>query len=791
MKHQRTTNFLKNSCLAAFIILGIKSASADLIINEVMQSNIDFIVDDFHDFPDSWVELYNPTDKMIYFDGYKLGTSKKANKAYELPAGYAINPHSYFLIYCDKVGINHHADFRVDSGKGEIYLFKDDEIIDEVSLKAQPAPNISYGREEDMSDVWGYQLIPSPGKANQSGITDIVLGDPVFSTPGRVGTEPVQLTLSLPKGQLEGTEIRYTLNGSEPTVESLLYEEPIQIEENTVVRAKLFCTGAVSPRSVTHSFIFHPREMTIPIISIVTNDEFFYGDELGILSEAITVGQQPNYTYDWRRPLNFEFFNEEGSEAILNQLCEIKVKGHDTRKNMIKSMALYANKRFGTKRFSYEFFPDQKPGITEFKSIEIRNGGQDCYRTYMRDALAQRMMGEYADLDWQAWRPSVVYINGEYHGILNIRERSDEDNIYSNYDGLEDVDVIENWKNVEEGTIDTFLEFKKFYSEGNHSIEEYAERMDVEEFANYFVLNMIYSNYDFPGNNVVMWRPTEEGGKWRWICKDMDFALGNFSHPADFNYLDWLYNPQNYPEHSWANNEESTLLFKRMLSIPEFRFDFINRFAVYTGDFLKADNAVEKMNVMWSEFENEWPAHFEKNNPQWQPHEYFRNELENYVRGREEIIYEQVADWFGLGTPIPLKITNKEALCKGIEFNNLPLVTGSFDGKYFAGDPIILKAEDPHEDFKGWNVEIKHDGVLTISYYNGDFVTLITPEVEGITIYPVKDQITSVDSIEDLIIEDGNYKYYNLNGIAVSDKELTPGLYIRTNGKKYEKIMVK
>lgn len=791
MKHKKTPNFLKNSCLAAFIILGIKSASADLIINEVMQSNIDFIVDDFHDFPDSWVELYNPTDKMIYFDGYKLGTSKKANKAYELPAGYAINPHSYFLIYCDKVGINHHADFRVDSGKGEIYLFKDDEIIDEVSLKAQPAPNISYGREEDMSDVWGYQLIPSPGKANQSGITDIVLGDPVFSTPGRVGSEPVQLTLSLPKGQPEGTEIRYTLNGSEPTVESLLFEEPILIEENTVVRAKLFCTGAVSPRSVTHSFIFHPREMTIPIISLVTNDEFLYSDELGIFSTAKTYGNYPNYKYDWRRPVNIEYFEGEDQIAIINQLGETKLKGSSTRDNMIKSMVLYANKRFGTKRFSYEFFPDQKPGITEFKALEIRNAGNDCYRTYMRDALAQRMMGEYADLDWQAWKPSVVYINGNYVGILNLRERSDEDNVYSNHDGLEDIDMIENWRFVEEGSIDTFLEFKKFYSEENHTMEEYAERMDVDEFANYFVLNMVYANYDFPGNNMIMWRPTEEGGKWRWICKDMDDALGNYGLVHDFNYLDWMYHPEKYPDYNWACSPDSTLLFRRVLEVPEFRSKIINRFAVYTGDFLRADNVVEKMNSMWAEFENEWPAHFEKNNPQWQPHEYFRNELENFVRRREEIIYEQVADWFELGTPIPLKITNEEALCQGIEFNDLPLATGSFEGKYFAGDPIILMAKDPQENFKGWNVEIKHDGVSTTSYYDGSVVTIITPEVEGITIYPVKDSTTSMDGIDDIIIEDGNYKYYNLSGVAVSDKELTPGLYIRTNGKKYEKIMVK
>lgn len=126
------------------------------------------------------------------------------------------------------------------------------------------------------------------------------------------------------------------------------------------------------------------------------------------------------------------------------------MKGGASRGSGLKSLAVYANKRFGEKRFYHEFFPDQTPGIDEFKSIEMRNAGNDFDYMYMRDAVIQQSMGLHADLDWQPSRPVILYINGEYKGIMNIRPRSNEDNIYSFYDGLEDIDMFENWNELKE-----------------------------------------------------------------------------------------------------------------------------------------------------------------------------------------------------------------------------------------------------------------------------------------------------------------------------------------------------
>ena len=756
-------------------------ANAQLVINEVMQSNIDCIMDDTNEFPDSWVELYNPSSTDEELSNYKLGLSNDVSTAISLPS-LTIPANGYVVIYCDKANEGLHMPFRLESGKGgNIYLFKDESIIDKIEkMKKQPAPNIAYGRKDDGSDKWGYMEFPTPGAANCGKVCKDILGEPIFSSPGRVfeNKENITLELSLPTDTPEGTVIRYTLDGTEPTQESTAYSSPISISDTKVVRAKLFCDGYLSPRSTTASYIYHNREVTLPVISIVSNDKYFYDNQTGIIVDGKYDSSKKNYEFDWRRPINLEYFESANANSQLNQLCETRVMGGNNRDRDLKSLAIYANKRFGEKRFNYEFFPDQRPGITDFKSLALRNAGNDFNFLYMRDAIIQRSVAQHVDLDWQAWSPAIIYINGVYKGILNIRDRSNEDNIYTYYDGLEDIDMLENNTELKSGDTENFNQFQKFYSEQGHTMAEYEKWMDCKEYINLMVMDLFYNNQDFPGNNIVCWRPRTNEGKWRWIAKDTDLGLGLYGIiPASYTIFEWFYNPDYDKFHAWANKEEHTRLFRHLMEDEDFKREFLEHAAIYLGDFLTEKNVLKLWNGMYDRVKTELPYHRKLYKLWWSNYDSEMKKAQTWLKNRIPSFYQQMSDFYKVGTPTPLQINQQldesDRNMMSITFNGVTLSEPFFDGKFFKGSEITLEGTTTADgkEVVGWNVITTKDGVAGMQEMKGSTCHLTMPDCTNLEITAIVDFSTGIKDVE---ANDGNTWTWKFHGNQLSFVNVAP-----------------
>ena len=785
-----------------------------LVINEIMQSNIECTMDDIKEFPDSWVELYNPTDAAINLKDYKISNKNKEKKAWKLP-DMTVAAHGYVLVYCDKEGKEDnrlHADFRLESGKGcTVYLFTNQEVVDSLpaNMKKMPAPDIAFGRKTDGADEWGYQLTATPGEANCGNICEAkhILGAPVFSEQGRVSSanSSVSLTLSLPEDAPEGAYIVYTTDGREPQPSDAAAEQPktvsLNITKTTVVRAKVCCDGWLSPMSSAQSYIFHPRTMTIPIFSVQTNDKYLNDAAIGLF--ANNNSKEDKKLHDWRRPVNIEFFPTEGENSAFNQLGETRIQGGQSRGNALKSMVFYANKRFDPdhKRFSYEFFPDQKPGITEFKSFSLRDGGNDFGDLYFRDLIIQRTMAKNVDLDWQAGHSAVLYINGEYMGMLNIRERSNEDNIYSNYDGLEDLDLIEisheKINNVDqfeeefkEGDADFYNNFKAFYSEKGHSMAEYEQWIDVNEYLNVIAMNFFYGNIDFPGNNIVFWRPNDDATgdlpkRFRVIVKDTDFGLGLYGRQNSFNTIDLLYNPDNYPNDNWAFTTPATTLLKNMLEDADIRDLFIDKCCIFMGDFMNGKGTGATIDLIKEEAMEEFVAHRDKYNPGWGWWTDNRgditnkfNDAKNWAEGRPNYFYQHIGNQWNLGTPRTLTINKTKKSDIEITFNGIKLSDKVFDGKYFKDRTITLSATVTEGDktVTGWKVT----GAVN-KEVQGSELTLQMPN-GNIAIEPIVGVGSGIEEIANSQQPKAKGQLYDLLGNKVQTAQ-TGRIYIQ-NGKK-------
>lgn len=827
---------------ALFLALTTQTAKAQLIINELMQSNIDsYMVQDtwMKEFPDSWVELYNSGTEPVNLQDYKIGIKKGVDKAWQLPA-QTVNPGQYVVVCCDKEEIANslHTSFRLESDKaGSVFLFLNDQKVEQVDHPAMPAPNIAYGRLViNGVEEWGYLDTPTPNAANSGTIckdaegNPQILGDVVFGEKGRVMTSSgrIYLSLSMPEGSPNGTVIRYTTDGSEPTTSSTPYQSTITIRQNTVIRAKAFCTGWLSPMSTVQSYIFLGRNMSIPVISIVTKNSYLNDASIGILHS--NNNSSKTNKVDWRRPINIEMFETADAESVINQLGETRVAGGQSRSNALKTLAVYANKRFGTKRFDYEFFPDQKPGLRDFKSIMLRNAGNDFDGLYMRDAVIQRVMGQNADIDWQAWKPAIIYINGTYKGMLNIRERSNDDNIYSNYDGLEDIDMVEivheKVNNVDTmieelktGTWDRYNAFKEFYSTPGHTMAEYNEIMDVNEYINIMVMNLYYGNLDFPGNNIIVWIPTDDGGRWRWVAKDTDFGLGLYGWnetKSSFNTLDMIYHPNNY-SNSWAFTEPATRLFRNMMEDPDFKREFIDHCAIYMGDFLNSRGTRKIKDSMEDIAKNELLQHRKLYKGSYYSINNINNDINSvntWLSSRTDNFYGFLASQFQLDAPTPLVI-NKDVteqvttIVNGIEikYTDDSHPSPYFDGKFFQNRSLTVEGKAGEgRRVKGWKVDMTNNNNSTSTQeVLKPIYTFNMPDCKSLTLTALFEDfllgdvnrdgfvnITDVTALVDIVLgkvtlEDNPYNYdfdaadVDRNGeITITDVTALVNIVLRT-----------
>lgn len=679
--------------IVSAILLLHPSASAKVWINEFMQSNIDCLVDDKWEFPDSWVELYNDGDNSQNISGWYLSETAIFREGWKLPDNTVIPAKGYLLVYCDKVAIGLHTHYRLESGKGcSIYLFNDFgvEIDKVVSFPKQPAPNIAAGRLSDAAEEWGYFVKATPGEKNVGTTSPVVLPAPLFSIPGGVFKEAITVSLSLPELVPDGVDIThlyYTLDGSEPTTESLQYSGAIQISATTPIRAKLIHPNYLPNRSTTHSYIITDRELTLPVVSLVLDPAYLWDKEFGIYVTGNQSAGNPNYENKWRRPMNIEYFPKADEAAVFNQIEEMRISGKYSRRYPQKSLICYANKRFGEKQYDYQLF-DSKPNQT-IKSFVLRNSGNDFYNMSFRDAAIQLFMGRKVDIDYQEYQPSILFLNGEYYGIMNIRERSDEDFVIANYDGLEDIDMIENWggelKAGDKVAYNDMIK-KLYYEDDKIPHEELMGMVDTEEFINYMILQIFVGNTDFPSGNVVLWRPRTEGGKWRFIVKDTDFGLG-YANPVDFDAL--------HHNTDLSSFKGDKLLFTKLLDHEPFKEEFYTRFAVYMGDLLRPSNTAFVIDSIKQLVEQEMPYHRKRFLSSDRGMDYWYNLLENkkvWCQERIGHVYNHLSQHFGFEAAIPLQIKMDDEITSNptLSFNNVPLQKPSFDGRYFREQRVHL-----------------------------------------------------------------------------------------------------
>ena len=464
------------------------------------------------------------------------------------------------------------------------------------------------------------------------------------------------------------------------------------ISKTTNYVFRLFKDGYLPSVPVTRSYMKTDHNYTIPVVSIVGDDEYFYDDKLGIYVEGTNgiVGNGKEYPVNWNqpwdRPVNFSFISPtEG--MLFNQDVNVSISGGWTRQIDPKSIKLKSNKIFDDlNHLDYAFFP-QKPYIRS-KALVVRNGGNDVWSNHARfmdPALTTIVQRSGIDLDVQSTVQVAEYINGKFKGILNLREPNNDKFVYANwgYDD-EEIDAFENdaFKN---GTSDAYDELVAMSENINNSgvYEKVTKLLDMDEFANYMAAELFLGNDDWPGNNVKGYR-SQNNGRFRFILFDLDYAF----NPWDYD-ITWL---------DSNDGVKVVRLFKNLLKHDGFRKKFIDTFCLMGGSVFERERANKIVNELaetmrpMSEYDGYVPDNC-------------ANKIKDELDDRLEYMTTQLQQY----GPMQLSGVQKQAVTLSsdtpgahITINGIDVPYADFNGYLF--QPIKLEAKAPAGyRFAGWS----------------------------------------------------------------------------------------
>ncbi len=745
-----------------YIIFGLLSLlpwiadAQSVVINEFSASNTNGLEDGDGKYPD-WIELYNTTNATVNLTGYYLSDKIDDPMKWQIPAGVVITANDHQVFICDSrdemtfSGI--HTNFKLTQMKQEYIVLSDPSgtPVDFIQMVNPTQQDHARGRITDGAPDWGVTTQPSPNQPNinfKNEYTDA----PVFSAEAGFYNGPVTLTL------LSGTDtqIRYTLDGEEPNDNSPIYSNPITITNTTVVKAKAFPTVDTHAASFTivNSYFINENH-SLPVISVS--------------SERVETLLNGN-DFDRNYVTHTEYF--EDGNRVFDMLGHFRSHGNDSWNLDQRGIRFYVEDDYGyAHKIDHQLFSTSDR--TDFDVFILKASASDNFPNaqqqwdrpscHLRDAYVQELSDRHdLNLDERRYRRCVMYVNGQYWGIYEMRERIDSDYTKYYYDqGEKWVDMMEYWGGLDAryGFNDDWETLYNFMVQNDLSIpanyDYVTERLDVGSLIDYVVLNTFVVNTDWLNWNTKWWRGRKgEGTRWRYCLWDMDniFGLGqNYSGLPDVSWesdpcdVEGVFGDVDDPE--IGHIEMLVALFEN----ENFFQQYASRYADLAATTFSCETMLGLLDEMIAEIEPEMPRQAERWNGNLDDWYENLDSLRLQIQKKCVVVVDQVADCYedeGLTGPFDILVDVFPPAGGRVQMNSAIGTAYPWTVAYFGGIDLNLTAlPENNFAFSHWEVANNIFGpdemqiAISMSLETGDTIIAnfldvncgIMPEINGPT----------------------------------------------------------
>lgn len=666
---------------------------AQVVINEYSCANVNIIANSFGD-RDDYFELYNAGSTVVDIGSFYLSDKFNNPMKWQFPASVVLNPGQIILIYASSrdtvVGGVYHTNFKLTQTRNERIVLSNSlgVLVDQVVIE-RTQTNHSRMRYPNGSASWVLSTSPTPGAIN-AGPSAEYMPAPVFSLPAGAYSGSATVSLS---GAPAGADIRFTTDGSEPTNTSTLYSNPLTFAQTSVLRAKIFSHDPAIPASFTESnTYFIDVNHSMPVISICGTN----------LSNLFSGNQTP-------RIGSFEYF-DESMNLIDESTGEYNKHGNDSWAYAQRGVDFICRDEFGyNAEIRHQIFPLSER--EDYQRLIIKAAANDNYPfaggAHVRDAYVHTL-SQIADLklDERSSLFCVVYMNGQYWGIYDIREKVDDHDYTEFYydQSKENLQYLKTWGSTwpEYGdgqAVISWGEIRAYIMNNDMTDPIHFAHVDSiynwKSLIDYVVLNSYVVCSDWLNWNTGWWRgldPAGDGRRWRYTLWDMDATFGHYinytgipntSPTADPCNPEFLNNP--------GNQGHIPILNKLMLN-ETFNQYYISRFIDLSNTFLSCSHMQHVLDSMIAVIEPEMPAQIQRWGGTLAGWQNEVQELKSFIDARCAELSEGLIDCYDVTGPFDLVFKVEPPGSGEIKINSLWIDNYPFYGVYFGDIDLLLEA---------------------------------------------------------------------------------------------------
>lgn len=606
--------------LLVFFAAGIQ---AQVVVNEYSCANLSQYQDDYGKFED-WIELYNTSGASADIGGFYLSDNENKPTKWQFPSGVNIPAHGFLKVYASgrnevMNGNSFHTNFKLTQTKNspEHIVLADPAgtiLNDQTIVRTQLG--CSVGRQTDGASEWRVFTQPTFGATN-NGASNFLgyAARPSVDQPAGfyAGSVTVALTTTEPDAV-----IRYTTDGTEPDLLSPVYDLPLTFTQTTVLKAATFSSNAeILPSFVQFNTYFVNVSHTLVVVSVA-------GEELLDLANG-NSSLTPHGS--------IEYFGTDGDRKA-RAYGELNSHGQDSWANDQRSLDWVTRDEMGyNAALNEKIF--SRSDRKEYQRIILRAAGDDNYpaanhpqnkgSAHIRDAYIHNLADRGGlHVDVRRGEKAIVYLNGEYWGVYDLREIPD-DHDYTNFyygQGKYDIQYILTWGNTwaQYGGQQALDDWENLYSfittndMANSSNFHYvADNYDYESLIDYVIVNSFTVCSDWLNWNTGWWRGLNPDGghqKWGYILWDNDATFGhyiNYTGIPDISPYALPCNPEGLS--GWQDPKGHITVLNKLRENPVVEQYYITRQADLLNTVFSCENMLSYLDTVVNTIQPEMAQH--------------------------------------------------------------------------------------------------------------------------------------------------------------------------------------